>query len=148
MERNIIHPAIHGTTSILNSALKTSSIRRVVITSSIVAIVPGKVLSQGDSSSTTYNSSSRVRPSPTSPFEENAATAYRAAKALALDATDRFLIDKKPHFTIVNVMPGYVIGENALATDREGLSDGSNALITTIIQGIKAPIARPGSGCS
>jgi len=81
---------------------------------------------------------------PTAPWG-NVAESYRAAKALALDATDRFVAEKKPHFTVVNVMPGYVIGANALATDIKTLGDGSNGIPVAIISGQKLPGARPGT---
>ena len=131
-ERDIIAPAIHGTTSILNSALRTPSIRRIVITSSLVAVVPGSALSNGDQT-TVYTSSSRVRPLPTAPWGDHA-SAYRASKVLALDATERFLAEKKPHFTVVNVQPGYVIGPHALIEDAEALVSGSNAVVMSVVK--------------
>ncbi|KAL5344293.1 hypothetical protein ACLOAV_010722 [Pseudogymnoascus australis] len=141
VERDIITPAIRGTTSILTSALKVPSIRRVVITSSVVAILSDAVASNGDST-TLYTPDTRVDPAPTAPYG-NAGSAYRAAKALALLATDRFLTEKRPHFSIVNLMPGYVIGANELATSPAKLAEGSNALVIGIILGGKPPGKRP-----
>jgi nucleoside-diphosphate-sugar epimerase len=136
-------PAIHGTTSILNSALKYPSVRRVVITSSVVAILSDADASTG--SSTPISSSSRVDPLPAAPFSNyTAASAYRASKALSLDATDRFVAEKKPHFAVVNVMPGYVIGRNELITDAKSLVSGSNALVLPIVLGSESqPGKRP-----
>jgi len=37
-ERDVVQPAVKGTTNILNSALKASTIKRIVITSSIIAV--------------------------------------------------------------------------------------------------------------
>lgn len=130
-ERDIVLPAIHGTTSILNSALKFPSIKRVVITSSVVAILSDAVASNG--SSTPISSSSRVRPLPTPPY--NPSSAYRAAKALALDATDRFVAEKKPGFSVINIMPGYIIGRNESVTSTRELVSGSNALVLGIVLG-------------
>jgi len=142
-ERDIILPAIHGTTSILTSALKTPSIRRIVITSSIVAVLPNSTLDNGDAT-TIYTPSSRVRPAPTAPWG-TFGESYRAAKALALDATDRFIAENKPSFTVVNVMPGYVIGANEWATDAKSLAAGSNGLVLSVVTGVKSPAARPGN---
>lgn len=139
----MIIPAIHGTTSILNSALLTSSVRRIVITSSLVAVMPDSALTNGDAT-IIYTSSSRVHPLPTAPWG-NFASVYRAAKQLALDATDRFIKEKNPGFTVVNVMPGYVIGRNELINDADSLISGSNALILSIVKGLKSPGARPGT---
>ena len=140
-ERDIIIPAIKGTTSILNSALNIEAIRRVVITSSAVAIIPGDALSNGDPVNV-YTANSRVTPLPTTPWG-SAPAAYRSAKALALDATDRFLAEKKPKFSIINVMPGYVLGRNDLVNDAASLAKGSNALVIGIVSGVKAQAARP-----
>lgn len=64
---------------------------------------------------------------------------------LALDATERFIEEKKPHFAVVNVMPGYVIGRNELVTDAEALGIGSNGIPFSIMKGVLATGARPGS---
>jgi nucleoside-diphosphate-sugar epimerase len=123
---NIILPAINGTTTLLHSAIKFPSIHRIVITSSLVAILPGSTLVHGDAE-TIYTSSSRVLPLPTAPW--NSAYAYPASKALALDATDRFLVEDKPHFTIVNLHPGFAVGENLLVDKAEDLEKGSNRIV-------------------
>jgi hypothetical protein len=101
-------------------------------------------LSHGDSS-TIYIPTSRVSPLPTAPWG-SLASAYRAAKALALDATDRFVSEKKPGFGVVNVMPGYVLGRNELILDEaEDLVSGSNAIPLSIVKGVKSPTTRPGT---
>ncbi|TVY44050.1 putative uncharacterized oxidoreductase, partial [Lachnellula occidentalis] len=131
-EQDIVQPAIHGTTSILTSALLHASIKRIVITSSIAAILSSTA--QSASTPTTYTSTSRVSPLPTGPWP-NGIEAYRGAKALALDATDRFVAEKKPRFSIVNVMPGYVIGRNALAMSARELQSGSNNVVLGLVTG-------------
>jgi hypothetical protein len=60
-------------------------------------------------------------------------------------ATIRFISEKNPHFTVVNVQPGYVLGPNALIEDAEALVSGSNALVLSIVKGAKGPVARPGT---
>lgn len=84
VHRDIILPAIHGTTSILTSALKAASVKRVVITSSLVAIVPGDALANGDMTNV-YGPNSRVSPLPTAPWGTDIWGAYRNAKVLALE---------------------------------------------------------------
>lgn len=128
-----MQPAIHGTTSILTSALQHPSIRRIVITSSIAALLPFDA--QTALSKKTYTGTSRVTPLPTGPWTAGP-IAYCDAKALALDATDRFVAEKKPGFSVVNVMPGYVIGRNELADSTEKLRKGSNNLVLSIVTGV------------
>lgn len=114
-----------------------------MITASLASIIPDFTITTGDPA-TIYSPTSRVRPLPTAPWG-NLASAYRAAKTLALAATDRIIEEKKPHFTVVNVMPGYVIGRNELITDADALVSGSNALVLSIVKGFQAPDERPGS---
>lgn len=61
--------------------------------------------------------------------------AYRGAKALALDATDRFVAGEKPRFSVVNIMPGYVIGRNERAASSRELLGGSNGVVLALVTG-------------
>lgn len=79
---------------------------------------------------------------PTAPYGPPA-DAYRAAKALALNATDNFLASKNPHFTIVNLLPGYVLGRNELVKKADELNSGSNAIPLNIALGTVFPGPRP-----
>lgn len=143
-DTDIIRPAINGTLSILESAQKAEGVRRVVITSSLVAVIPDAALTNGDAV-TIYTAQSRVSPLPTAPWGD-LSSVYRAAKVLALDATDRFVAEKKPRFSVVNVMPGYVLGPHELVTENaEELISGSNAIPLSIVKGAIARAARPGS---
>lgn len=112
-----------------------------MITSSAVALVPGPLLSKGDPDNI-YSSHSRVKPLPTGPWNAFGA-AYRDSKVLALDASDRFVAEKSPHFSIVNVMPGYVVGANELVTEAKEIANGSNGVLMAVIMGMKTSEARP-----
>lgn len=127
-EIEIYQPGIKGTANILASALKASSIRRIVITSSIVSNmpyppVPGNVI----------NAESRV-PNLDGPFAE-IFTAYRASKINTINAIDDFVKQNKPSFDVINVIPGFVFGRNEMATDVAGLLTGSNRLLLSMLQG-------------
>lgn len=139
VEKDIVLPAIHGTTSILNSALKFPSIRRVVITSSVVAVTPQIALMNGDDKNT-YTADSRISPLPTPPWGSVIA-AYCSSKALALNATDKFMDEKKPHFSIVNIMPGLIVGRNELTTVAEDLLKSTNVFILGPVLGLQVPAA-------
>jgi nucleoside-diphosphate-sugar epimerase len=139
LEKDIVLPAIHGTTSILNSALKFPSIRRVIITSSVVAITPQSALINGDDKNT-YTADSRISPVPTAPWGSGT-TAYFSSKALALNATDKFVDEKKPHFSIVNIMPGLIVGRNELTTVAEDLLTSTNVFILGPVLGLQVPAA-------
>lgn len=128
-EEDLIRPAVHGTTSILYSALKEKSIRRVVITSSIAAVFDG--------SDQLFTPDKRL-PEFRKPYD-TMMDAYRASKIAAHNTVDRFIEEKKPHFSIINIMPGYVIGKNELATTPEEIDGGSNAAMLTPILGRQGP---------
>jgi hypothetical protein len=107
-----------------------------------VGVVPEIAILQGDEE-TVYTADSRVVPRPAAPWGD-AASAYRSSKALALHAIDDFIREKKPQFSIVNIMPGYVIGCNELATKAEDLAEGSNLLALSIVLGMHiAPAGKP-----
>jgi nucleoside-diphosphate-sugar epimerase len=139
-ERDVITPAIHGTTTILNSALKSPSVRRVVITSSELAIVPSPYTSSPPN--TVYTPSFRLNPLPSAPWG-NPSEVYQASKALALNASERFVAEKNPHFTVVNLLPSYIIGRNELVATSEDLRKGSNNVPLSILNGVTWPTPRP-----
>jgi nucleoside-diphosphate-sugar epimerase len=125
--------------------LKIKSIRRVVITSSAVAVATPEQLTEG-TSGTIVTAHSRVRPLPEAPWGPPP-VAYLKSKILALDAAEKFVAEKQPHFTLINVMPAYVIGSHELLTDASMVSHGSNQMIMSVALGTAplAPGARPGS---
>jgi nucleoside-diphosphate-sugar epimerase len=127
----------------LNSAAKVPSVRRIVITSSIVAIASNTAMTIGDTT-TIYTPQTRVRPLPSGPYQ-SASQGYRAAKALALDAAEKFYAECKPHFSIVHIMPSYVFGANELITDAKSVARGCNALLMGLVLGMRAPNASPGA---
>ncbi|KAG9228704.1 hypothetical protein BJ875DRAFT_525662 [Amylocarpus encephaloides] len=132
-EKDILIPAIKGTLSILNSALEFPDIRRFVITSSAVAIMTDQAANP-TIPPVTYTPSSRITPLPKAPFG-GAFEAYRDSKTLSLHATEQFLAEKNPHFTIINLHPGYVLGRNELATKAEELLGSTNAIALGVALG-------------
>lgn len=83
-----------------------------------------------------------MKPLPTGPWSD-LWSAYRESKVLALDATERFIAEKSPHFSVVNIMPGYVIGANDLVTDAKEIANGSNGIVMAIITGQQSSDPRP-----
>ena len=103
-------PAIDGTLSMLKAAMKTLSVKRVVITSS------GSVLPVRDSPPVGPH---EVKPAPTLQEAEevqNAPMAYATSKALSLDAAKRFMEENKESvsFDTAFVIPGFIQGRNEL----------------------------------
>ncbi|EEU34487.1 uncharacterized protein NECHADRAFT_102239 [Fusarium vanettenii 77-13-4] len=125
-KRDLIEPAINATVGILKSAVKVPSIRRVVITSSIAALLTWEYITSPDTTRVFTVRDSYIPPGPDTPFE-NAMQAYAVSKASAFVATERFIEEAKPTFDIVNILPSMVIGKNELNRRREEVASGSNA---------------------
>ncbi|EPE31987.1 NAD(P)-binding Rossmann-fold containing protein [Glarea lozoyensis ATCC 20868] len=133
-ENELVKPAVNGSLSILKSGLKFPQLRRIVITSSAVAIMTDQVIDAANPP-IVYTANTRVSPLPTAPFPNDPWAGYRIAKQLALDATEKFIAEKKPQYTVVNLMPGYVFGRNELAEKAQDLLDGSNAIVLGTVLG-------------
>ncbi len=121
-ETHLIAPALKGTTSILDAAYKTAGIKRIVITSSEVAIVPWEefIAKEVD---TVFDDKYEI-PIPEGPYS-HVFEAYSASKVRALVATKKFVEEKKPEWDVINVMPSFVIGDNEMVTDPKLISDGT-----------------------
>lgn len=120
-ERDLLDPAIKGTTRILEAvAAHAPQVKRVVITSSFAAIVdplqgarPGYTYTEADWNPTTYDDAVKT---------SDGAVAYCASKTLAEKAAWEFVEAKKPGFTVSTVNPPMVYGPVLHDTDLEKLN--------------------------
>lgn len=142
-EANYIQPAIAGTVGMLDSATKASSIKRVVITASILSI-----MSLQDGAKSVVITGSYISP-PTILFcsygnlictlkiETNRTgnskgpwpswlAAYSSSKVAALEATEEWTKKNLHTFDLINIEPCFVIGRDETATDVGALLKGSN----------------------
>jgi nucleoside-diphosphate-sugar epimerase len=105
-ERDVIDPAIHMCTSILYSALKAPTVRRVVVCGSLVTLLPLTGLAAPGDKTYTAND---INPSLTrdvhSPME-----AYCNSKGLARVAVKNFVEKYKPGFSVIQLLPGAIQG--------------------------------------
>ncbi|KAI8945321.1 putative cinnamoyl-CoA reductase [Xylaria longipes] len=109
----VFQPTLKISSGLLASALKTRSVRRVVITSSIVSNLP-----LGLPPTTPVSASARVPlPDPVPTTFDNVYEAYVLGKQVELHNSDEFVRTCYPHFTVSHVVPGYVFGRNELALD-------------------------------
>jgi nucleoside-diphosphate-sugar epimerase len=105
--KELLDPAVIGTTGILKSIKKSApSVKRVVITSSFASIVnPFK----GNWPEHTY-SEEDWNPLNAEQAVENPANGYRASKTFAERAAWDFFEKEKPNFTIATMCPPLVLG--------------------------------------
>ncbi|KIL87019.1 hypothetical protein FAVG1_09573 [Fusarium avenaceum] len=124
-KRDLIDPAVNATVNILKAAKEVSTIKRVVITSSIATLITWDYIISSD---TTKVFTARDALTPTNldgPFA-NAIDAYGVSKAAALAATERFIEEEKPSFEVINILPSMVTGKNELNRSPEDVGKGSN----------------------
>lgn len=133
----LIEPAVAATTSILTAAKKTTGILRVVITSSVVALIPAKYFFSEDSPKGQIFNEQSTTPFDNGPYPSDF-HAYNASKVAALQATNDFIAREKPSFDIVNIAPSFVIGKNELATDVKDFMLGTNAVAWGVVLGNKS----------
>ncbi|KAI9864453.1 MAG: hypothetical protein M1824_005156 [Vezdaea acicularis] len=135
-EKDMIKPAIRGTISIMTSAAKALTVKRVVITSSIVAFVPVDELSADFPESHKVWTSDNYIPDPQGPWKIPG-VAYKHSKILALNHSLRFMTEKKPHFDLLNIQPAFVIGAHELITNPADITNGTNGMVMGPVLGAK-----------
>jgi nucleoside-diphosphate-sugar epimerase len=137
---SLVTPAVQGTLNILNSAIKSPSVKRIVITSSIVAIVPPEVFTPG------FDRTITADDEPPSPGEvpQDYFMAYMVSKQLAYRAALDWFSKSKPSFDVIHIMPSFVVGRNELVTTREKIKESSNANALVIPLGEKRLMPTPG----
>ncbi|MCJ1248460.1 hypothetical protein MMC30_005678 [Trapelia coarctata] len=123
-ETNFIQPALKGTTGILNSAYKNPGIKRIVISSSEVAIIPWEEFISKEVD-TVFDDQYEI-PVPNGPYH-NMFEAYAAGKVRALLTIKQFVAEKHPEWDVINILPSFTIGDNELVTEADQLADGTNA---------------------
>ena len=135
VKKHIIDPAVKGTVGMLESAAKSKSVKRVVVTSSVVVLEP----KPGNSIAGPYDLSA-IPDADKVPADEW--IAYRASKRLAYHAAENFMVVRQPTFDLVNILPSYVQGRNELVTRKEDVHNGSNDVIVDLVLGAKGGLPR------
>ncbi|KAF2015550.1 putative 3-beta hydroxysteroid dehydrogenase/isomerase [Aaosphaeria arxii CBS 175.79] len=116
-ERDIINPAIDMSTSLLYSATKVPTIKRIIITSSMVSMIPFEKLTTPDERLYTARD---INANP-SRSVAHGLEAYWNSKAFSRIAISEFLEKYKPHFDVLQLMPGAVVGVDDRAQSIEDL---------------------------
>lgn len=123
-----IDPAVQGTVGILESAAKSASVKRVVVTSSVVILTPP---APGQ-----FSGPDDLAPLPDlNNLSTNPWLAYRDSKILAYDAAVKWTESHQPSFDVVYVLPSYTQGRNELVTRKEDVRNGSNDVMVDICLG-------------
>ena len=126
--------------------MKSSSVKKIVITSSIAVLdieksgtISGKPSLAIQTRKLISNPAHDLGPilpldKLSSPF-----TGYIASKRIALQKTIQFIEEKKPRFSVIHVLPSVIIGRNELVTTASDFSSGTNRYVINIAKGLDAP---------
>ncbi|KAL0257859.1 Glycine-rich RNA-binding protein 2, mitochondrial [Diplodia seriata] len=132
VRKELLDPAIIGTTGILKSIQKSApTVKRVVITSSFAAI---RHPFKGDWPEHTY-SEADWNPMTLEQALENPGAGYTASKLFAEQEAWKFVESEKPNFTLATLAPPFVFGP--VKPDLGSLSalNTSNQVISAFVQG-------------
>jgi len=140
-QQYFIEPASKGTIGMLESAATSPNVKRVVITSSVVAIVPFMEFATG--LNRVINAEDRI-PFYPGPYPLEFA-AYSASKAKALNDTEAWLAANKPSFDVVHIHPSFIEGRDDLVLDSEHVTAGTNGIILRVAQGLTGKMPLPGA---
>jgi len=132
-EEHFVKPAIRGTISMLESAKKAGTVKRIVITSSLVVNVPVDVQFGMTPSTDVYTAESRI-PMPEPPYA-NAFAAYIASKVGAiLEAEAWMKAHKDVSFDVVHVHPAYTVGRDDTVSTSKAVNEGTNgSMLGTVL---------------
>jgi len=132
-----IQPAVRGTLNLLEAASLGGAVRRVVITSSVVALIPVGQM-EGTERRDPRNP---VSPNDRIPFTQgpyhSEFAAYAASKVAALQAAEAWMERERPAFDVVHLHPGFVLGRNDSATTPSQALQGTNAVVLAMLLGKK-----------
>jgi nucleoside-diphosphate-sugar epimerase len=134
-DAHFIQPAVRGTLNLLEAAYLTGTVRRIVITSSFVALVPMDELE---------GTKKRDPRRPVSPCDRIPFTpgpyksefhAYAASKVAALQQAEAWIDQVRPPFDVVFLHPGFVLGRNDNATTASQAMQGTNSVVLALLLG-------------
>lgn len=130
-----IGPAVRGTRSLLEAADACGTVRRVVITSSIVALIPVAQMEGTEP----RPKGVPVRPTDRVPFTSgpyhSEFAAYANSKIAALAAAETWCEEVRPAFDVVHLHPSFVLGRNDMAATTAECMKGTNAMVLAMLLG-------------
>ncbi|KAK3348864.1 hypothetical protein B0T25DRAFT_546681 [Lasiosphaeria hispida] len=136
-DTHFIQPAVRGTLNMLEAANLAGTVRRVVITSSIVALTPVAEM-EGTRRRSPLNP---VGPNDRLPFipgpYHSEFACYAASKVAALAEAEEWMERERPPFDVVHLHPGFVLGHNDSVTTPAQAMQGTNAVVLALLLGNK-----------
>jgi nucleoside-diphosphate-sugar epimerase len=139
LEEAFVKKALSGALGMLESAHAKvgGSLRRVVMTSSTVAVVPFEVyMGRGTEPDRVWTSEDRIAVAQAPyGFEFEA---YSAGKAAVINASEEFVRTRSTAFDLVTITPSWIFGRDELVSDAGGMRAGStNSVLLSVLLGVK-----------
>jgi nucleoside-diphosphate-sugar epimerase len=132
-----VEPAVNATVAALEAAKRESSVKRVVITSSVAALIPFSVLARPHEDNEWFTADGRA-PDDNGPYAASM-HAYVASKVNSLNAAESWIKANNPHFDLVKIHPSFLEGRNELILKPEDAFSGTNALMLAVATGNEFP---------
>ncbi|KAF4342855.1 NAD dependent epimerase dehydratase [Fusarium beomiforme] len=139
-ETDYIQPAVKGTTSILEAAKLAPTVKKVLIMSSIIALMKLGVLDGTAQQTAPVKESNIIHPD-TKLVEVNVhgqysmITQYQGSKILAHQATRDWVQSNKPSFSVATFHPSFVIGPSVLQKKKSEAAPLNDTFYKTIKSG-------------
>jgi nucleoside-diphosphate-sugar epimerase len=143
-KKDLLDPAIIGTTGVLKSLKKSApTVKRVVITSSFASIVDGN---KGNNIPDKTYSEADWNPITMEEATKSPVHGYRASKTLSEKAAWEFLEKEKPNFTLATICPPLVLGPIVHYLNSLSALNTSNQRILSLINGSYLKDGLPDTG--
>ncbi|KAF1358047.1 NAD dependent epimerase/dehydratase [Lizonia empirigonia] len=130
-QTDYLEPAVQGTIALLDAAKNADTIKRTVIVSSALALLPLGALAIGKfTAKEGLNPSIPIDPNMSFPDDPTTSSGlkYHASKILAHRATLEWASTHNPSFSIITLHPSFVFGHNMTQASADAL-DGTNAML-------------------
>ncbi|EHK21712.1 uncharacterized protein TRIVIDRAFT_70733 [Trichoderma virens Gv29-8] len=139
-EKDVLIPAIEGTTQVLESTYKHApQVKRIVITASFAAVVDlskglrdGYIYNEKDFNPATYDEAKSK--------DADFGFAYCASKVLAEKAAWKFVEEKKPNFSVAVINPPIIYGPNRHFIDDLNNLNTSSGMFYSLMNGSRSEV--------
>ncbi|KAF5606304.1 NAD dependent epimerase dehydratase [Fusarium subglutinans] len=136
-QKDYIDPAVRGTLSVLDTAKSLPSIKRVLVMSSILALMPLGAL-HGPPTSIQENSDKTIEVDvnmdiPDGPIGN--AIMYQGSKILAHESTKDWITKNHPNFSVFTFHPTFVVGPSLFQEPSEQVNSINKFFIDTVRTG-------------
>ncbi|KAI1452851.1 hypothetical protein F4805DRAFT_462340 [Annulohypoxylon moriforme] len=129
LEELFVASSVKGSLGILKSANeKAKTVRRVIMTSSTVAIAPAEIYVKSINRNDIVRGPDSRMAIPAPPYDSEL-QAYCAGKTAALEASEAFVKDNAVNFDLISILPSWILGRDELAKDAENMLAGSNGMV-------------------